>query len=125
MGPGGWDQLHHIQLGLEMRLRHHEPPAIRPDSFDETGDVACVILAVLHRPLLVAEDEGAQEDLTNCVTREYQPDNSLRSACLGEALYVAFGRDHACKTGIGDIVEKAFGFRPDLDDSTPISTVRD
>ena len=87
MSLANGNELHHINLRFEMRPRQQYPPAVRADPLDEARDVALPIAAILHRPLLVAKHQRAEEHLAQDIAREDQADIALRAAELGEAAY--------------------------------------
>ena len=71
----------------------------------ETGDVAILVLAILHRPVLVAEHQGAEECLAHPVVGEDQPDIALRTGQLVEPLQRPVLSDRAGERWIGNVIE--------------------
>src|ERR1044071_6016029 len=99
-----------------MRLRHHEPPSIRSNALDEAGDVAGLVLTVLHRALLVAEDKRAKQHLPHRIPRKHEAHDPLRSARFGEILDIAFRPDDADELAVSDVDEQSFALCLKLDD---------
>ena len=61
--PGRRHQLHHVELGFEMRAGHDQPPAIGADPLDIAGDVAVRCRGHIASPRLIARAPGAEEHL--------------------------------------------------------------
>src|SRR5690349_17420799 len=106
-----------------MRTRHDQPPPIGTDALDIADDIATIVLAILERPRLIAQDQRPEEDLTQQVAREYQAELSLRPIQLGQLLQVPLCGDGTGERRIGDIVEHALRLGADLDHATAISAV--
>src|SRR3954451_16138045 len=103
-----------------MRLRHDYPPSAWPDPLNIAGDVAHLVLAILQRSGLIAEDQSSQEDLPYRIAGKDQSDHALRPAELVEPLKPALGLHPAIEGGIGDIGQIPVALGADLDDSAAI-----
>jgi hypothetical protein len=108
-----------------MRPRHHQPPAIRLDPLDKSGDVAIPVGSILSRAGFVGEHERPEKDSAQLVVRKDDPGLPLRSAELGELLELALLLDSAGERRVGDIVERPRRFGAQLDHPAAVEAVRD
>src|SRR3954447_25326156 len=107
-----------------MGLRHDQPPPVRANPLEVTGDVAFLVLAILHRAPFIAEHERSEEHLADGVSWKKQPEITLRTVEPGQPLEAPFGPHTASEGGIGCIIEVACFLRAKLDHSAAIYPVR-
>src|SRR5688572_22373393 len=73
----GRDEFNHIGARFESGAWNHHPPARRPDSLDEGGDVAVGVMAIVHGAHLVAEHQSAEKDLAQPIIGKNCPHRPL------------------------------------------------
>src|SRR4051794_35175748 len=93
------NQFHHIDIRLEVRCRHDQPPPVRADPLDIAGDVALLVLAVLQRSGFIGERKRAEEDVADRIPGKDQPNVALSAAELTETLQCLLGTDPAGEAG--------------------------
>src|SRR4029450_5006094 len=106
-----------------MRLRYHQPPAVRSNPLDERGDVAGLVLAVLNCALFVPENQASKQHLPQFIVWKDDTYKPLRTAQLAKILHLGALPDSAGERPVSDIIEQSRAPGAELNNPAAIHAV--